>query len=496
MAHGRLVAIKMVGMAQSPRLADSLKSAGSPSQAVQTFGALIAVNSDWAITHISDNCAQLLGLDRMPELGDPLGHWFRQEAIENFQSAFADRQKGRTYLRINGLKLRDDGALYDCTLHTSHGARVLEFEPAQRLASSPPCSDLSSALAHLASLSKPATLYNEVARIARDHFGYDRAMVYRLRSNATSEVFAESYDADLAPHLGLRQIPKDHAQQLRAALQGSHVCLIADANANPSKVESAQASLRKANFVSRAMLRAPPLYQVQHLRQMGLRGSMLLAITRDTRLWGVIACYHHDPRILPYAKCCDAELLSQMFSVMLDCTLTKRSHELNLRSAALHEQLMVRLAGGSSLAKALPIIREILIDSIAHTGLSIYLRGEYNSVGCAPNAEDFEAILPALEQQTGGFLFACDNVAEIAREALRFSDMAKSALILPLERNPHGYLILWRQSLKEADLWQKTSAHRTTRTAKIWQDGASQDWDADDITVAETLRTTLIEAAL
>ena len=99
---------------------------------------------------------------------------------------------------------------------------------------------------------------------------------------------------------------------------------------------------------------------VQYMKNMGVRASLAIAIVRHGKLWGLISCHHHEPRLPAYSLRTVAEMFSQMFSLMLDRILIDRSEQLRSRGRHLHDQLMLRLAGGNSLSESLPMLDELL----------------------------------------------------------------------------------------------------------------------------------------
>ena len=480
----------------STTLSNTKAASAFPKPRVQPAGALIAVASDWSITHISQNCAKILGLDQLPKPGDALSSVFSRDTMELLRNTLINRTQADGIGRLSELSVTANGPKMDCTIHRSGKALIIEIERSTHEGIGRGSGELTSSLAHLASIEDATSLCEEAARIAREHFGFDRVLVYKFHPDTSSEIIAENYHTDLAAHYGLRQPIEDHAKQIRGFLQRNRVRFVADTQARLVMIDDAKEGAPIPLVLSSSSLRAPPLSQLKYLRQMGIRASLCLAITRETRLWGMIACYHHEPRIVPHPKRGDAELFSQMFSVMLDRALTNRSHKLNLRSRALHEQLMVRLAGGSSLANSLPIIRDILIGSIEHSGLSILLNGEYNAVGSAPSESEFNAVLPDLSQRADGEAFATNDLAEMSLDAVRFANEAAGALVLPISRDPRDYLVLWRRPLTSSDIWEREPSRTNHMAAGLWKDGTSARWSEDDIAVAETLRITLIEVAL
>jgi len=70
--------------------------------------------------------------------------------------------------------------------------------------------------------------------------------------------------------------------------------------------------------MSQAILRNVSPIHREYLRNMGIDASMSISIIRGGKLWGLIACHHYSPRILPRHLRAICELFGSMFSLQLE----------------------------------------------------------------------------------------------------------------------------------------------------------------------------------
>nr|WP_298931102.1 HWE histidine kinase domain-containing protein [uncultured Erythrobacter sp.] len=475
---------------------------------VQDFGGLIAVNSDWVIAHRSVNCADLLGIDALPGSGTRLADHFTPNAIDTLQSSIAKINTDDAVERLFGLRLTSGGKLFDCALHLSHGNIIIEFERHADADYADHLSLIGPALSRLEPIRDVEKLCESVAEIVQQMLGYDRVMVYRFHPDESGEVVAEQRRSDLEPYLGLRYPQADIPQQARELFRRNKFRVIADMDAEGIAIEPARSMEGEPLDLSMSMLRSHSAMHVQYMKNMGVQASLSISIVRHNRLWGMISCHHYAPRLPAYSLRTVAETLSQVFSMMLDRILIERSEKLRSRGRELHDQLMMRLAGGSTLSDSLPMIEELLGDLIDHDGISVWAGGQYRARGAAPTPEQFTSIMPALGNTPSSSVIATTALGGQISAAGEFADSASGALILPISRSPRDYLVLWRKPLSQKVTWagdpnkavpspgERLSPRSSFAAWEETIEGLSAEWDDDDLRIAEGLRVTLLEVIL
>lgn len=476
--------------------------------AVQGFGALIAHDAKGVITHRSANCAQMLGSKEPLDTGRPLAEYFSQSAVSALQTALGKINEDDAVERLFGLDLTGTGSLYDCAVHASGHTIIVEFEPHAANEFRDHLAAVPSLIAKLSASTNADALCDLAACLVREMLGYDRVMIYRFHRDDSGEVVAEDRRHDLEPYLGLRYPKTDIPQQARQLFLRNRFRIIADMDKQPVPIEPAPGDKTEPLDLSMSVLRAHSQVHVQYMKNMGVEASLAISIVRQGKLWGMISCHHTSPKVVPYSLRSVAEMMSHMFSMTLDRLLVERSEGLRARSQDLHAMLMRRLAEGASFADDLDMFAPALRDLIAHDGLSVLIHDEYHSFGESPDRDEFLTLLPGLNQLPESQLLATSALSEHIREAADLSSTVTGALVLPVSRVPHNYLVLWRKPLTQTVRWAgdpaKAKADSEGRleprsSFAAWVEtitGRSEEWDDSDLTIADYLRNTVLEVVL
>jgi len=478
--------------------------------AVQSFGALFAVDEAGVITQASRNAAEVLDLAAAPDsaAGTMLEDWFTQGAIRELREAHARAPAEDGVERLFGLDLTGDGSLFDCAVHPSGGQMVIEFEPHALRDFADHLGMIGPVITQLERLREPQDLCEAAARLVRQMLGYDRVMVYRFHPDESGEVIAEDKREDLAPFLGLRYPAADIPQQARELFRRNRFRVIADMTAEEVPIEPALAPCGAPLDLSMSVLRAHSRMHLAYMRNMGVAASLTIAIVRNERLWGMISCHHQRPLLPPYSLRTVAELFSQTFSLMLDRMLVRRTGKLRERARHLHDRLMFELAGGASLGASLPLLEESIRDILPHDGVSLLAGGEYAALGEAPSRAEFMAIAPALTGLPPDEVFATGALAEQVPAAAGFAERAAGALVLPLSHRPGDYLVLWRRPVDQVVIWAGNPSKAAPAPGAMleprasfaaWREivrGRGAEWSEEECDFAGKLRHTLIEVIL
>ena len=266
---------------------------------IQPFGALIAATSDWMVAHRSLNVEAILGLDAEIGLGSPLAPRFSREAFEIIRERFDAASETGEVERVFGLDLFGDHRMFDLAIHQSGRLAVLEVERHDRDAIPQHTGTLRPIMAKLGECRSVEDLCKEAARQMKRLLGFDRVMVYRFHPDLSGEVVAEAREPVLETFLGLRYPQSDIPQQARALYLRNLFRIISDVNAEPVPIEP-EFNLEGAPLdLSMSVLRAVSPIHIEYLHNMGVGASLSISIVIRGKLWGLFACHHYGPRILP-----------------------------------------------------------------------------------------------------------------------------------------------------------------------------------------------------
>ncbi|MCZ8370865.1 MAG: GAF domain-containing protein [Porphyrobacter sp.] len=476
--------------------------------AVQDFGGLIAADAQGQVAHCSANVAALLGLAELPETGVPLAEFLAPAALATLDAALANLAGIDTLERRFGLDLTGENRFFDCAVHRVRDLAIIEFERHARNDFADHVSMIIPVIAQLEQAATLGALCDTAARLVRQMTGYDRVMVYRFHPDESGEVIAEDRHADLEPFKGLRYPAADIPQQARELFRRNRFRIIADMQSEAVPIIPALGPEDAPLDLSMSMLRSHSKMHLAYMRNMGVGASLAIAIVRHDRLWGMISCHHREARLPPYSLRTVAELLSQTFSLMLDRILVAQAEALRERARQLNDRLLLRLAGGVSLADSLPMIEELLRGTIQHDGISLFAGGEYRASGEAPEEAEFRAIAPLLASALGGATHSTTRLADQIPDAAAFAARAAGALVLPLSRGTRDSLVLWRRPQTRTVTWAGEPAKAAAAPGELlqprasfaaWQEtvrGHSTDWTPEECEIAARLRRTLIEVIL
>ena len=328
---------------------------------IQNFGALLALNSDWFVAHRSTNLETILGAGRTIEIGDRLSRLFAPDAMDQLRSAAAALTFPDQVERIFDLALFDGDCLFDCALHSSGGNTIIEIEPHAAGVLNRQLAVLRPIMARLEKHTEVEPLVAEAARQLRAALEIDRVMVYRFRDDLSGEVIAEAARDDLEKFHGLRYPRSDIPDQARALYVRNRFRIIADVEAEPVPIEPGLSLEGEPLDLSMSSLRAVSPIHIEYLKNMGVGASLSISIIIGGKLWGLFACHHYGPKLLPYSQRTAAELFSEFFSLTLDRTLARQTAERREHGRAMHTQLMRDVAAGTPLSASLPMIEPVMM---------------------------------------------------------------------------------------------------------------------------------------
>ena len=365
-------------------------------------------------------------------------------------------------------------------------------------------------MAELEARDEEGALVREAADQMKHLLGFDRVMVYKFHADLSGEVAAEAREPHLEKFMGLRYPKTDIPAQARALYLRNPFRIISDVNAEGVPIVPEVSIEGRPLDLSLSTLRAVSPIHVEYLKNMGVEASLSISIIVRGKLWGLFACHHYSPRVLPYSLRTVAELFSQLFSLLLDRVITDAGTRLSIKGRELHDRLMARLAGGVSLVDSLPTLEGVLADLIPHDGSSAYVDGIYRTRGFAPTEEQFKALVPALNSGATSRTFASNELAARIPAAQAFADTVAGGMVIPVSRRPRDYFVLWRRELPKVVTWAgnpekpleygPNGARLTPRKSfEAWQQsvhGQSAEWTPEECQVAESLRVTLLEVIL
>jgi light-regulated signal transduction histidine kinase (bacteriophytochrome) len=402
---------------------------------IQPHGALLALSRDGGtIVQASANSAEWLGAAPEALLGRSPAELFGTEGAALIRQALAlDDPR-----EANPLRLEVAGRILDGLVHRHDGVALVEVEaapeqtPAEARAAS---AAFRRALVDAQRAGGLRTLADSIARSVRELTGYDRVLVYRFHADWHGEVIAEAREESLEPFLELHYPASDIPVQARALYRLDWLRNIPDREYRPAPVVPAEhPETGRPLDLGLAALRSVAPVHVQYLRNMGVAATLTISLIREGELWGLIACHHYAPRMLPYDVRAACELLGQVFSARVDTAEAEENRGADLHRAATLAALTDRLAAAGDWAAELA--RDpALLELMGATGAAVVAEGRIEQAGDAPPPRAVENLVARLaDHPLPGGLFATDQAEGLAG--------ACGVLAVPLT-DARGQWLLW-----------------------------------------------------
>lgn len=275
-------------------------------------------------------------------------------------------------------------------------------------------------------LKNEAEIAGYFANAARRLLGFDHVMVYRFHEDWHGEVIAESTDGDWDRWLGFHWPATDIPAQARALYLVAPVRQIPDVDARPSALRLAGGQLQPD--LGRSTLRSTSPYHLQYMRNMGVRASLVGSLIDEGRLWGLVACHHHDS---PLYTCAEEREAFEWLCRELMLRLARR------REAAT-AAWSVSLAAQRSRALELDVPgHEDILDQQGHALMGLAAAdgaawmdgGRVSGIGLMPPAADLTAFLRLWEADADGAIRHTDNLRGLADKSTGAMRAASQALL-------------------------------------------------------------------
>ena len=163
------------------------------------------------------------------------------------------------------------------------------------------CIDLADVVARWRHAGDLASFFSECAQTLQEFSGFDRVMMYRFLPDGCGEIVAEHTSMDYEQkYMGLRFPASDIPSQARALYLTNKLRVLADVEAPMDTL--IPPTLPDGDWLdqSHCMLRGLSPVHLSYLRNMGVRATLTLSIVCAGKLWGLVACHHHQPITPPH----------------------------------------------------------------------------------------------------------------------------------------------------------------------------------------------------
>jgi light-regulated signal transduction histidine kinase (bacteriophytochrome) len=311
-----------------------MPGADSGPRSIQSSGFLLALSDDWRVEGASANVSTFLGIGPDEMIGSAASDFLVEDAIHALRNRLALLRDPDGIERLFACQLLDDDRLFDVAIQMAGDQVILEAEPSSGKLYGDVTGTLRGMMARLEQPDDLPGFCAAGARQMRALTGYDRVMVTRLDADGTGTVIAEASRGSADRPVGAQVPTAGLAAYELAACRRTALHVIADAEAEPVPIISGPPSSPDVPDLARAVLRSASDGQLEHLREMGARSSVIIALEVDGGLWGMICCHHNAPRRISFERRAMAELFAGMFALRIEIAELKSALSSGPASAA------------------------------------------------------------------------------------------------------------------------------------------------------------------
>ncbi len=474
---------------------------------IQEHGCLLACDTQASmILRHSANAPEILSF-RGEINGSRLEDLLGGEIAHTLRNALATSgSEGRAALVFD---LDVNGARFDVAIHRFQSNVIIEFEPSASRFSQP--LDLTRALiGRLSKTTDAERLVRETARLVRGLLGYDRVMVYRFERDGAGKVVSESKRGDLESFLGQYFPASDIPQQARVLYLRNVIRIIGDAGSRQIPLEPMLDASGEPLDLSFAHLRSVSPIHLEYLRNMGVAASMSISIIIGGELWGLIACHHYSPRILPMGLRVAAEVFGEFFSLHLNALLQQRKLDVAMEARRSLDRILRLASHQPDVSDMLRASLSELSQIVPCEGVGLWIDGAWSAQGTTPP----ESAIPSLARFVGsvaeGKVWATHALSHRLASAESYRAQASGVMAVPLSQLPRDYLFFFRKEQTQTLEWAGNPeksydtgpmGDRLTprKSFAIWKQivhSQSLPWTEAEREIAEAARIALAEVVL
>lgn len=481
--------------------------------AIQSHGVLFVLsNPDFNILQVSNNTDHYLGIKPEQCLGKSLSFLLSPEQILALRECLEE-----TFEQVNPvsiqLEINQHIQRFQAIIHRSpQNDLILELEPGTEAETNVNFFQFYKlAKAVLLKMQKTTTL-SQICNILIQHIrqitGFDRVMIYRFDADGSGTVIAEEKRDDLEPYLGLHYPDSDIPKQAKQLYILNELRIIPDVNYQPVPIVSLPSDIPADPLdLSLSVLRSVSPIHREYLKNMGVVASFSISIVKDNQLWGLIACHHYSPKLIPYSLRAVCEFLGQSMSLELPSKEENENLDYKLYLKSLQSKFTDMIVKAESILDALLQNQENLLKLVGAEGAIIVQEEHLIPVGKTPKIAEIEPLILWLSDQFKNNIFVTNSLSELYPPAIHFQDIASGLLAISMTKIKQNLILWFRPEQLQYVNWagnpekpQKTEEDGSLtifprKSFELWREtvlGKSLPWQLFEIEAALEIRSALV----
>jgi len=477
---------------------------------IQPHAATIVIKEpELTMLQVSANTGSHFGFAPEELLNQPLALLLGETEVERMRDQFLSNNLEATPHYLPAARVGKDGKVFELLLHRNQGLLILECErsPDDAITQLKLYPVVNSAIAQMQRAGSVREFCQTAADEMRRLTGFDRVMVYKFNEDDSGDVVAESLGPDREPYLGLRSPASDIPRQARALDLKNRLCVEVDLYEAPvPMVPPVNPGAGAPLDLSYAVTRSLPPAHIKRLSHLGATASMSISITKNDRLWGMIACRHYTgPKYTPHNARMACEYLAHFLSLQMALKENAENHEYIARINEGHHRLAERMTSAGDWREGLLKNEKTLRAWIEAGGVALCSGGQVRLLGQGPSEDRTLRLAEWLRQNVDEDVFATNHLAARYPEAAEFQDVAGGLLAARLSRRRPEYALWFRPAIQQVINWQvinwqkegeRATRRKSSSLGALWREtveGRAAPWKECEVEAARMLRRSILE---
>ncbi|MBJ6120609.1 histidine kinase dimerization/phosphoacceptor domain -containing protein [Sphingomonas mollis] len=333
--------------------------------------------------------------------------------------------------------------------------------------------------------------------------GFDRVMVYRFLDDDAGRVVAEDRDPALSTFMHHHFPASDIPRQARALYIRNRTRAIPTVDYVPQPIRPA--TFADTDLSDVAVRSVSPIH-LRYLRNMGVGASASISIVKDGLLWGLVACHHAEPRLLPADVRLAAATLASGLARQIRAKEEAETYRERLRLRAAEDAVVPHLNDTVSLAQSIEGAKAELRMMLAGDGFAFIQGRTVISDGTCPPPAAIADIAAWTRTHAGMEPFSTHALGSVMHAAQVYADKASGLLAMPLTDG--GGTLLWFRVEEVEEIEWAGNPHKSVQldagetltpraSFETWTEavrGRSRRWTLEEVEAAHRLRRAFHDA--
>jgi light-regulated signal transduction histidine kinase (bacteriophytochrome) len=479
---------------------------------IQPTGLIIVVNpADWTVVQCSDNVSHFIPHSPASMPGQPLAFFTGPDYAEQLARSFQEQSFEK--LNPQQIQFLPQTDFFWAVAHVSGGLLVIDLEPirSQSEAHGVPLTEIEKSIERFQRTHSLQELAQQTAEEIRQYTGYDRVMVYQFDPEWNGKVIAEAKSPRLDPFFGQYFPATDIPQQARRLYAMNHVRMITDITAQPARLVPAQNPLVEKGLLdlSNSFLRHVSSVHIEYLHNMGVTATLTISILQKGKLWGLVACHHHTPKILPYPLRLSMVHLAKLFSYHLQIQEDIEHYHFYLEIKAKENELVKIFGKELNLADLLTKYTQLFLSLNSAEGLFIQYDKKFYALGKIPPITFIHGLIDWLHIHQKEDIFATHCLSSQYLAAKEQAETASGVLSMRLSKTLRNYVIWFKPEIVQSRHWggnphekivlsdgEKGLRLSPRKSFELWEEMVeyeSEPWKESEIQIAKSLYKSIME---